>query len=165
VCNRDQCIRARAAHALASDTGVPAAASPPARRCRRRTQVFRATHYLYPLIFIASIAHEFVCYYYFLPGMILIMADVAQRLTNKVYPAQATLTAVGNGADGSVVVLHVQSPFPKGSRLGSAGAAELQGLFFYLNIPAVSVLYQPCVCISACRGTAVQLAVGLRLAY
>jgi hypothetical protein len=62
----------------------------------RHYRLFRATHCLYPLIFFSSVTHRFTCFWYFLPGMILIMSDIGQRLTSKVYSSTAELTPTGD---------------------------------------------------------------------
>jgi predicted ferric reductase len=106
--------------------------------------LFRGTHALYPLIFMAAVCHRFECVYYFQLGMVLIMADVAARLSVKVHTTKATLTATGSSSSSSsgstatgerTVVVQAKSPFP-------AGAAKnllLPGRFFYLQVPDVSV--------------------------
>jgi predicted ferric reductase len=98
--------------------------------------LFRGTHMLYPLIFMASVCHTWECVYYFQLGMILIMADVAARLSVKVHTTKATLTATGTTAKGErTVVVQAKSPFPTGAAKGLL----LPGRFFYLQVPDVSV--------------------------
>jgi predicted ferric reductase len=98
--------------------------------------LFRGTHMLYPLIFMASVCHRWECVYYFQLGMILIMADVAARLSVKVHTSKATLTATGSTTKGErTVVVQAKSPFPTGAAKGLL----LPGRFFYLQVPDVSV--------------------------
>jgi hypothetical protein len=61
----------------------------------RHYKLFRATHCLYPFIFFAAVVHRFTCFWYFLLGMTIIMADVGQRLTNKIHASLARLTPTG----------------------------------------------------------------------
>lgn len=64
----------------------------------RHYRLFRAAHALYPAIFMAAVAHRFTCFWYFFLGMIIIMADVAQRLTCRVHATTASLVPTGGAS-------------------------------------------------------------------
>jgi predicted ferric reductase len=100
--------------------------------------LFRSAHALYPLVLMAATSHAFECAYYYQLGMILIMADVAARLSVKVHLTTATLSATvstNSRRAEKTVIIHAQSPFPA----GTAPVLNLPGRFFYLQVPDVSV--------------------------
>eukprot|EP00953_Heterococcus_sp_UTEX-ZZ885_P007770 4682-Heterococcus_DN1.PRE.3 len=90
---------------------------------------------IWPTLY-SYVCHRWECVYYFQLGMILIMADVAARLSVKVHTTKATLTATGTTVKGErTVVVQAKSPFPTGTAKGLL----LPGRFFYLQVPDVSV--------------------------
>jgi predicted ferric reductase len=105
----------------------------------RHYWLFRGTHALYPLVFMASIAHAFECFFYYQLGMILIMADVAARLSVAVHSTTAVLTPISStntACEENTVIVQAQSQFA----VGSVQHTALPGRFFYLQVPDVSAV-------------------------
>jgi predicted ferric reductase len=105
----------------------------------RHYWLFRGTHALYPLVFMASIAHAFECFFCYQLGMILIMADVAARLSVAVHSTTAVLTPISStntACEENTVIVQAKSQFA----VGSVQHTALPGRFFYLQVPDVSAV-------------------------
>jgi hypothetical protein len=91
-------------------------------------------HLLFPFVLATTSAHYYSFYFYTQPGVILLLADGAARITFAVSKSTVTLSSQKASKSEEVVTLKVPSPFNP----ATTARDKLYGRFFYLQLPDIS---------------------------